>query len=84
MKLWVEQYLELYPTQNVVLDAMLDGIIQRPTMEELDEEPTVEELNKVINCLSNGKPQGDGIPLEVIKRMREVWIEDLHKLLCLC
>lgn len=48
MKLWVEHYLELYPTQNVVSDGMLDDIIQRPTMEELDEEPTVEELTKVI------------------------------------
>ena len=85
MERWVEHYLELYSTQNVVTDAALDAISQLPVMEELDEEPTVEELSKAIDCLSTGKaPGADGIPPEVIKRGREALIEDLHELLCLC
>ena len=85
MERWVEHYLELYSTQNVVTDAALDAISQLPVLEELDEEPTVEELGKAIDALATGKAPGeDGIPPEVIKAGKEALIEDLHELLCLC
>ena len=63
MERWVEHYLELYSTENVVTDAALCAISQLPVMEELDEEATEEELRKAIDCLSAGKALGeDGIP----------------------
>ena len=85
MERWVEHYFELYSTENVVADAVLDAICQLPVMQELDEKPTEEELRKAIDCLSTGKAPGeDGIPGEVIKAGKEELIEDLHELLCLC
>ena len=85
MERWVEHYLELYSTQNVVTDAALDAISQLPILEELDDEPTVEELGKAIDALAIGKAPGeDGILPEVIKAGKEALIEDLHELLCLC
>ena len=85
MERWVEHYLELYSTQDVVTDAALDAISQLPILEELDDEPTVEELGKAIDALATGKAPGeDGIPPEVIKAGKEALIEDLHELLCLC
>ena len=81
----LEHYFELYSTENVVADAVLDAICQLPVMQELDEKPTEEELRKAIDCLSTGKAPGeDGIPGEVIKAGKEELIEDLHELLCLC
>ena len=66
-------------------DAALDAISQLPILEELDDEPTVEELGKAIDALTTGKAPGEGgIPPEVIKAGKEALIEDLHELLCLC
>ena len=68
MERWVEHYLELFSSQNIVTDAVLAAISQLPIMEELDEKPTKEELSKAIDCLSYSKVPGeDGIPTEVIK-----------------
>lgn len=49
----IEYYFKLYSTQSVVSDAE-----QVLTLEELDEEPTLEELTKAIDCLANGKAPG--------------------------
>ena len=82
---WVEHYLKLYFTQNIVTDAALCAISQLPVMVELNEEATEEELRKAIDCLSAGKAPGeDGISPEVVKQGQEVLINDLHELLCLC
>ena len=82
---WVEHYLELYTTQNVVTDAALDALPSLPVMEELDALPTGEELSKPIDCLSRGKAPGkDGIPPEVLKSGKPVLLQHLHELLCLC
>ena len=41
----------------------LDAVECLPTMEELDTEPTLEELSKAIHSLASGKaPGSDGIP----------------------
>ena len=82
---WVEHYLELYATQNVVTDAALDALASLPVMEELDALPTGEELSKAIDCLSRRKAPGkDGIPPEVLKSGKPVLLQHLHELLCLC
>lgn len=84
MEQWSEYYLELYSTESVESVATLKAIRQLPIVEELGEEPTVEDVNRATECLSNGKAPGDGIPLEVIKRGKKVLMEDLRMHLCLC
>ena len=85
MARWVEHYLELYATQNVVTDAALNAIEELPVLDELDAEPTEEELSKAIDCLSTGKAPGeDGIPAEVIKRGKDALLGGLLELLRLC
>ena len=46
-------YLDPYATQNVVSDTALNAIPDLPVLDELDTEPTEEELSsKAIDCLS--------------------------------
>ena len=52
MERWVGNYLDPYATQNVVSDMALNAIPGLPVLDELDTEPTEEELSKVIDCLS--------------------------------
>ena len=85
LKRWVEHYLELYSTQNMVTDAALDALPSLTVMEELDALPTEEELSKAIDCLTCGKAPGkDGIPPEVLKSGKPTLLRHLHELLCLC
>ncbi len=85
MQRWVEHYLELYATQNIVTDTDLDAIPDLPVLEELDTPPTLEELSKAIDCLAFGKaPGSDGIPPEALKNSKPALLQTLHELLCLC
>ena len=80
-----EHYSDLYSGQNVVISAALDAIECLPTMEELDTEPTVEELSKVIDSLAAGKaPGSDGIPLDLVKHCKTTLLLPLHEVLCQC
>ncbi|XP_047498459.1 uncharacterized protein LOC125045298 [Penaeus chinensis] len=82
---WVEHYLELYATQNVVTDAALVDTPDLPVMEELDALPTKEELSKAISNLSSGKAPGiDSNPAEVLKSGKPALLQPLHTLLCKC
>ena len=82
---WVEHYLELYATQNVVAANALDSLPNLTVMNELDSPPTQEELSKAIDSLSCGKaPGNDCIPAEILKSGKSVLIEHLHELICLC
>ena len=82
---WVEHYLELYSRENSVTQEALDAIEDMPVLEELDSEPTVEELSKAIDALVCGKAPGeDSIPPEIIKCGKPALLEPLHALLCLC
>ncbi|CAE1312642.1 unnamed protein product [Acanthosepion pharaonis] len=85
LECWVEHYLELYATQNVVTDAALDALPSLPAMEELDAPPSAEDLRKAIDCLSCGRAPGrDRIPLEVLKSGKPALLWHLRELLCLC
>lgn len=85
LKRWVERYLELYTTENVVTDAALDALPSLPAMEELDALPTMVELGKAIDSLKCGKAPGkDSIPPEVLKCGKPALMQHLHELLCLC
>ena len=66
---WVEHYSDLYSWQNIVTAAALDAIGCLPFMEELDAEPTVEELSS------------DGIPPDLIKHCKTTL---LHEVLYQC
>ena len=56
-----------------------------PTMEELDTEPTLEELRKAIDSLASGKALGsDGIPPDLLKHCKTTLLHSLHLLLCQC
>ena len=66
---WVEHYLDLYSRENCVTQEALDGIEYLPVLEELDTEPTLEELSNAIDALSCAKAPGDDcIPPEIISR----------------
>ena len=82
---WVEHYLDLYSRENCVTQEALDGIEDLPVLEELDTEPTLEELSKAIDALACGKAPGDDcIPPEIIKVGKSALMKPLHELLCLC
>ena len=82
---WVEHYLEIYSRENSVTQEALDAIEELPVLEELDCEPTKEELSKAIDALACGKAPGeDSIPPEIIKCGKPTLLEPLHALLCLC
>ena len=85
MERCVEHYSELYSRETVVTNAALNAIRDLPMMEELDNEPTIEDLSKAIDSLSCGKAPGcDSIPPEVIKCAKPALLQHLHQLLCLC
>ena len=85
MERWVEHYSELYSRETVITNAALIAIRDLPMMEELDNEPTVEDLSKAIDSLSCGKAPGcDSVPPEVIKCAKPALLQHLHQLLCLC
>ena len=82
---WVEHYLELYARENSITQEALDTIEELPVLEELDSEPTMEELSKAIDALACGRaPGADSIPPEIIKCGKPALLEPLHELLCLC
>ncbi|CAH1252458.1 Hypp9298 [Branchiostoma lanceolatum] len=87
MERWVEHFSDLYSRQNTVSPSALDAIECLPTMDELDAEPTLEELNKAIDSLSTGKAPGSDeiLPdLHVLKHCKTVLLLPLHELLCQC
>ena len=72
----MEHYSDLYSRENTVSPAALDVIECLPTMDELDSEPSVEDLSKAIDSLASDKaPDNDGIPPELIKHCNSVAAE---------
>ena len=55
MELWVEHYSELYSRVNVVRDEALMAMESLSTMDELNSEPTLEDINQALGQLSSGK-----------------------------
>ena len=71
--------------ENVVTEDALNAIECRPELEELDREPTIDELSEALDSLASGKAPGkDGIPAEVLRCCKETLITELHEILCLC
>ena len=85
MERWVEHYSDLYSRQTVVTSAALDAIECQPNMEELDTEPTVEELSKAIDGFAAGKaPGSDVFPPDLVKHCKTTLLLPLHEVLCQC
>ena len=85
MERWVEHYSELYSRVNVVSDEALMAMESLSIMDELDSEPTLEDINQALDQLSSGKaPGNDGIPVEVIKCAKGTLLKELHEILCQC
>ena len=85
LRRWTEHYQELYATQNVVTDSAIYRIPELPVLDQLDAQPSLEELSKAIDHLSNGKaPGNDGIPAEVVKYGKPALLKSLHELMCDC
>ena len=82
MERWVEHYSELYSRVNVVSDeALMESL---SIMDELDSEPTLEDINQALDQLSSGKTLGnDGIPVEVIKCAKGTLLKELHEILAM-
>uniref|UniRef100_H3B479 Reverse transcriptase domain-containing protein n=1 Tax=Latimeria chalumnae TaxID=7897 RepID=H3B479_LATCH len=77
---WTEHYKELYSN-----DTALAAIPQLPTMQELDQTPTLEDVEKAIKEIAPGKAAGnDQIPPELLKAGGRKLASDIHALLCTC
>ena len=82
---WVEHYSDIYSRDNIVPPSALDAVECLPTMEELDTEPTLEELRKAIDSLASGKaPGSNGISPDLIKHCKNALLHSLHVLFCQC
>ncbi len=55
MERWVEHYVDIDSRENAVSPAALDVIECLSTMDDLDSEPSLEELSKAIDSLASGK-----------------------------
>ena len=82
MERWVDQYSELYSRMNLVSEEALTAMESLSTMDELDSEPTLEEINQALDHSSGKDPANDGIPVEVIKCAKERLLKELHEILC--
>ena len=67
MERWVEHYSELYSSVNVVSEEALMAMESLSIMDELDSEPTLEDIKQALYQLFGEVPGNDGIPVEVIK-----------------
>ena len=85
MERWVEHYSDLYSRENTVTPSALGAIKCMPTMEELNAEPTMDKLGKVIDSLATGKaPSSNSIPPDLLKYCKTTLLHPLHKVLCQC
>ena len=85
MERWVEHYSDLYSRENTVTPSALGTIKCMPIMEELDVEPTMDKLSKVIDSLAAGKaPGSNSIPPDLIKHCKTTLLHPLHEVLCQC
>ncbi|MCP4267312.1 MAG: hypothetical protein GY777_17355, partial [Candidatus Brocadiaceae bacterium] len=82
---WVQHFSLLYSTRNIVTDDALDSMGSLPTMDDLDCEPTTEELSKAIDLMAPWKaPGSDGIPADLLRHCKSSLLPHLHDILVKC
>ena len=75
----------LYFKQNIVIDASLKHLESLPTMNDLESEPTIEELSKAITEMASLKvPSSDDIPVNLFRQCKSCLLPLLHKILVKC
>ena len=66
-------------------DAALEHMESLPTMDDLDSEPTIEELSKAITEMASWKaPGSDGIPVDLLRQCKSCLLPVLHDILVKC
>ena len=64
---------------NVVREEALMAMESLSIMDELDSEPTLEEINQALDQLSSDKAPGNGIPVKVFKCTKGTLLKELHR-----
>ena len=82
---WVEHYGILYTRTSEINEAVLITLPQFEIMEDLSNEPTMEELQQAINSIPAKKASGnDSIPAEIYKCADKELLTKIHQVLLLC
>lgn len=82
---WIEHYSELYGQESSFNQETIDSIPNSNILYNLDTEPDVEEISRIIKSLPKGKASGsDAIPAELLKAGHDALIPHLHSLLIKC
>ena len=55
MERWMEHYSELYSRVNVISEEAFMAMESLSIMDELDSEPTLQDINQALDQLSSGK-----------------------------
>ena len=85
MERWVEHYPELYTREKMMSEEAKNAIECKPVVEDLDSEPTGEDLEKALGSLPPEKAPGqDGIRAEILKCCKCVAFTELYQIVCLC
>ena len=85
MERWVEHFSLLYSRKNVIKKSVLDSLECKPTMYDLDKEPTIDDLRTAIKSLSPGKACGnDGIPPDLLRQCKESLLPHLYQVFLDC
>ena len=83
--IWVQHFSLLCSRQNVVTDAALQHMESLSTMDDLDNEPTVEELGKAITAMAPWKSPGSHvIPADLLQYCKSCLLPILHDILVKC
>lgn len=78
---WAEHFKSVLNRPSTINDEAIDRLPQITVNEEMDELPTLEEIEKAIRLLSTGKaPGSDSIPAEIYKEGGRTLTEKLHQL----
>ena len=65
---WIEHYSELYGSEGSADLSYIDNLTEKPTQQNLDNPPDIEEITEIIKSLRPGKAAGeDEIPAELLK-----------------
>ena len=72
MERWVEHFSILYSKPNMVCNSALDAVESLAVMNELDAEPTLQELDAAQARMTSGKaPGNDVIPQDLLKQFKK-------------
>ena len=82
---WKEHFSELYSKPSEVSNSAFSAIEQLSVLHELDELPTISDLEKALDRLAPGKSPGeDEITPDLIKRCKTALLKPIYDLLCIC